>query len=199
MIKGKSTWKYNKLLTARRNYFLPGGALNSINQAISSPPMDDGMGGFANPNKEYNTSGPLPKQKNNGFLGLGLDFSNPFKGENTDAFKNALVKAAGSAIGNIGGGAIGGGFETGAGKALQGLSNLASAIPGPWGAVASAGLGVLGGLTNRMFGSKLNNENIDKVESDISRLNNFQSNASDYDALSQNWADANTAMGFSNS
>lgn len=63
----------------------------------------------------------------------------------------------------------------------------------------SAGLGVLGGLTNRMFGSKLNTENIAKVESDINRLNNFQSNASDYDTLSQNWANANAAMGFSDS
>lgn len=126
-------------------------------------------------------------------------FSNPFKGAGAADFKNSLIGAAGAAVGNIGGGAIGGGLESGAGKALQGLSSIASAIPGPWGAVASAGLGVLGGLTNRMFGSKLNTENIAKVESDINRLNNFQSNASDYDTLSQNWANANAAMGFSDS
>lgn len=156
MAKGKSTWKYNKLLTARRNYY-------------------DG-GGF-----------------------LGMDWSNPFKGANGTQAKGALLSAAGSAVGNIGGGLIGGGMTSGVGNVLGGLSSVASAIPGPWGAVASAGLGLMSGLTNRMFGSKMNEENIAKVESNINNLNNFQSNASDFDTLSQNWANADVGMTFSDS
>ena len=75
-------------------------------------------------------------------------------------------------------------MSSGVGDALQGLGGIASAIPGPWGAIASAGLGVASGLTNRMFGSKMNQENIAKVEANINSLNNFQSDASDFDALS---------------
>ena len=156
MAKGKSTWKYNKLLTARRNYFAPGGF-------------------------------------------LGLDWSNPFKGEGGADVKNGVASAVGQAVGSIGGGAIGGGLQSGAGNVLQGLSGIASAIPGPWGAVASAGLGILGGLTNRMFGSKMNTENIAKVEANINNLNSFQSSASDYDTLASNWANADVGMTFDDS
>ncbi len=163
MAKGKSTWKYNKLLTARRNYFDNGGA--------TTPQT-----GF-----------------------LGLDWSNPFKGANGAAAKGALTSAAGAAIGGIGGGLLSGGMSSGAGNLISGLSGIAAAIPGPWGAVASAGLGLVGGLTNRMFGSKMNTENIAKVGANINSLNNFQSNASDFDTLSQNWANADIGMTFSDS
>lgn len=90
-------------------------------------------------------------------------------------------------------------MTSGAGNVLQGLSGVAAAIPGPWGAVASAGLGVLGGLTNRMFGSKMNTENIAQVEANINSLNSFQSNASDFDTLASNWANADVGMTFSDS
>lgn len=63
----------------------------------------------------------------------------------------------------------------------------------------SAGLGLVGGLTNRMFGSKMNTENIAKVEANINNLKNFQSNASDFDTLSQNWANADVGMTFNDS
>lgn len=156
MAKGKSTWKYNKLLTGRRNYYAPGGF-------------------------------------------LGMDWSNPFKGADGAQAKNAVMSAAGSAAGSIGGGLISGGMTSTAGNVISGLSGIAGAIPGPWGAVASAGLGLVGGLANRMFGSKLNTENIAKVEANINNLNNFQSNASDFDTLSSNWANADVGMTFNDS
>lgn len=118
---------------------------------------------------------------------------------NMSALGEGITKAASTAVGQLGGGLIGGGLQSGVGKAFQGLSGVASAIPGPWGAVASAGLGILGGLTNRMFGSKMNTENIAKVESNINNLNNFQSDASDLDTLSQNWANADVGMAFDDS
>lgn len=118
---------------------------------------------------------------------------------NMSELGEGITKAVGSAIGQIGGSLIGGGMQSGAGNAIQGLSGIASAIPGPWGAVASAGLGLVGGLTNRMFGSKMNTENIAKVEANINNLKNFQSNASDFDTLSQNWANADLGTTFSNS
>ena len=49
-----------------------------------------------------------------------------------------------------------------------------------------------------MFGSKMNTENIAKVEANINSLNNFQSNASDFDTLADNWANAEVGMTFDN-
>lgn len=118
---------------------------------------------------------------------------------NMSTLGEGITKAVGTATGQLGGGLIGGGLQSGVGKAFQGLSGIASAIPGPWGAAASAGLGILGGLANRMFGSKMNTENIAEVESNINNLNNFQSDASDFDTLSQNWANADVGMAFDDS
>lgn len=198
MAKGKSTWKYNKLLTARRNYYAYAGPI--VKSPI--PPIDSSLGGAQNPNSDptpsYTKSYTKPTASGGGSF-LGLDWSNPFKGADGAAAKNAVTSAVGAAVGGIGGGLLSGGMTSTAGNVLQGLSSVAAAIPGPWGAVASAGLGLVGGLTNRMFGSKLNNENIAKVEANINNLNSFQSNASDFDNLSQNWANADVGMTFNNS
>lgn len=214
MAKGKSTRKYNKLLTARRNYFEYG--TESFDHSID--PMESGITFWSEPViKNHMTSwftpefakpedvdisgalnriGNIPNKKSSF---LGLDWSNPFKGNNSNDIKNSLTSAAGSAIGTIGGGLIGGGLQSTAGNVLSGLGNIASVIPGPWGAVASTGLKGLSGIANRLFGSKLNEENIAKVQSNINALNAFQSNASDYDTLASNWSSAPTGMTFSNS
>lgn len=118
---------------------------------------------------------------------------------NMSTLGEGITKAVGTATGQLGGGLIGGGLQSGVGEAFQGLSSVASAIPGLRGAAASAGLGILGGLANRMFGSKMNTENIAEVESNINNLNNFQSDASDFDTLSQNWANADVGMAFDDS
>ena len=214
MAKRKSTQKYNKLLTARRNYFEYG--TESFDHSIdpmesditfwSEPVIKNHMTSwftpeFAKPGDvdisgALNRIGNIPNKKSSF---LGLDWSNPFKGNNSNDIKNSLTSAAGSAIGTIGGGLIGGGLQSTAGNVLSGLGNIASVIPGPWGAVASTGLKGLSGIANRLFGSKLNEENIAKVQSNINALNAFQSNASDYDTLASNWSSAPTGMTFSNS
>lgn len=134
----------------------------------------------------------------NNYFDAGGFWANPFKGAGGMDAKKALTSAAGAAVGQIGGGLIGGGLQSGAGNVLQGLSGVAAAIPGPWGAVASAGLRVLGGLTNRMFGSKMNTENIAKVEGQINAINSFQADASNFDSLVDSWNNAPTMAGFTN-
>lgn len=96
---------------------------------------------------------------------------------------NPLISAGGSAVGS----ALGNNYSTGVGNALKGLSGIASAIPGPWGAVASAGLQVVGGAVNRAFGYKLNDANVAKVNNEISKANSFKSDANDFDTLSSTW------------
>lgn len=132
-----------------------------------------------------------------GDLKQALDFKN-MKNASASPLSRALG-AAGQLVGQVGGTAISGGLESGAGKVFSGLGNIASAIPGPWGAVASAGLGIIGGLTNRMFGSKLNHENIAKVEGDIDRMNSTRSDAGDFDTLNTTMANTVGKMDFSNS
>lgn len=149
--------------------------------------------------KRYNESyTPIGVYYNfGGDLKQALDFKN-MKNASASPLSRALG-AAGQLVGQVGETAISGGLESGAGKVFSGLSNIASAIPGPWGAVGSAGLGIIGGLTNRMFGSKLNHENIAKVEGDIDRMNSTRSDAGDFDTLNTTMANTVGKMDFSNS
>lgn len=221
MTKGKSTWKYNKLLTGRRNYFdgISGPSM-MINQSTwytppESPKNNMGIviGGYTNSPTVVNPgtstisdimskigttfSTTLATTENNsGFL--GLDWSNPFKGDKS-SLKNAAFSAGINAAGSIGGGLISDGYSSTAGDVMSGLSNVVAAIPGPWGAVASSALKAGSGLANRAFGVKWNPENIAKVEQNIADLKNFQSNASDYDQLAANWSNATTGMTFKDS
>lgn len=88
-----------------------------------------------------------------------------------------------SFAGDIGGKALSGGLESGAGNMVSGLSSIASSIPGPWGAIAGAGLGVAGGLVNRMFGMKEDKEAHDRINRNTNYLSTFNSNASNFDDI----------------
>ena len=196
--------RYNNLLTARNNYFGNGGDAGNTNNTplkTSSPPLDI-FGTVKNlkaflPEAEFKSfDNYFQHLKDN--VKLSTPTFTPIKDPKAEQ-KGALINAAASAIGNTAGSFLSNGMTSTAGNVLQGLSSVAAAIPGPWGAVASAGLGLASGLTNRMFGSKINTENIAKVEANINNLKNFQSNASDFDNLAQNWANADVGMTFSDS
>lgn len=116
-----------------------------------------------------------------------------------DAFKGegaSWMGEAGNALGSMIGSGISNGLESGAGNAIGALGNIASNIPGPWGAAVSGGLQVVGGLTNAAFGSKLNQENIDHVKDVTAQLNATTSNLGDYDALVNNMNNGPTAFSF---
>lgn len=65
--------------------------------------------------------------------------------------------------------AVSGGKSTGVGGAMQAVGSLASNIPGI-GGVIGAGVNVLGGVVNNLFGSKLNDEFIQETEADATNL-----------------------------
>lgn len=117
---------------------------------------------------------------------------------NMSTLGDGITKAVSTATGQLGGGLIGGGLQSGVGDTFQKLGGIASAVP-VFGKVLGPGFELFGGIANRMFGSKMNPENIAKVESNINNLNNFQSDASDFDTLSQNWANADVGMAFDDS
>ena len=114
--------------------------------------------------------------------------------KNSDVGNTALTSAGG-----ILGSAIGGNMQSGAGNTLQGLSSLAQAIPGPWGTIASTGLNVVGGLTNRLFGSSLNQANINAVQNKIDTLNSLQSDTGSFDTLADTWSNTSFGGNFSDS
>lgn len=130
--------------------------------------------------------------------GLG-NFGKAFGANGSASDLSGALNAVGHFAGGIANGAIGGGLQSGAGNIINGLGNVAGAIPGPWGAVASAGLGIIGGLTNRVFGSKLNKENINTVNDNINRLKNFNSNVGSFDDLTSTMGAMPTSLGFGNS
>jgi len=108
----------------------------------------------------------------------------------------SLLGAASNVVGGAVSTALSGGMTSSAGNVIGGLSSIASAIPGPWGAIASTGLKVVGGLTNKAFGSKLNAENINNVNNTIGSMNNYTSDASSFDALQSNIQSEPMSMDF---
>ena len=189
--------RYNKLLSYRNNYYMYGSQMQNdpyrLNGRYSTPAIVDGMGGAENPNQGYEAAiETQPIDNNKSWLGnLGKSLK--------EGFQSGAFNGVAGALGTMTGNAISGGLSSTAGSTLNSLSGLASAIPGPWGAVASAGLGIVGGLTNRAFGTKFNKENIANVEGNINRLNNFQSNANSFDTLADTWGSTALGTGFSNS
>lgn len=118
--------------------------------------------------------------KNNGF-----SLGNTFSKANLGSMAKSSLGSIGTAVGQIGGGLIGGGLQSGAGNTIGTIGNsiggLVSTVNPLVGSIISAGTGLIGGLTNRMFGSKLNQENINQVKDNIYSTANtsFGGNAND--------------------
>lgn len=155
MAKGKSTWKYNKLLTARRNYFDDGGTKGNI---------------FQNAGADIKTA----------FTNPGAALSSPTMG------MTSMLGAAG-AVGQIGGQLLSNGLSSKAGGIVSGVGDALGGIP-IIGGFAKGALNLIGGGVNALFGSKLNQANINAANSDIDRMNSAKADAASFDALSQKMA-----------
>lgn len=112
---------------------------------------------------------------------------------------SGILGGIGSAVGNLGNKAISGGLSSGAGKAISGIGSAVGGLVGKvnpvLGAAVSAASGIIGGLTNRAFGSKLNDEAIAAIKDDVNELNTTRvtdtSNESIANqAMAQNWGGA---------
>ena len=174
--------RYNKLLSYRNNYYALGGPEVTLDMIGGNL-----LSSIAAPNLSTN-------------LGIGHIDVPPQKKLNNivENFKSGALNGLMSAAGTMAGSAISGGLSSTVGDTINSLSGLASAIPGPWGAISSAGFNVVGGLANRVSGTKLNKENIANVEGTINRLNNFQSDANSFDTLADTWGTTALGTDFSN-
>lgn len=122
-----------------------------------------------------------------------FDLKGTFSGGNAAGMlKGGLASGIGSAVGNIAGGAISGGLESGAGSAISNIGgtigSAVSAVNPVLGGIISAGSGIIGGLTNRMFGSKLNEEKIAEVEGSNKAINTVMVDSSSADSVMDQWA-----------
>lgn len=115
----------------------------------------------------YFNNGGFSWQKGAGF---GKNMNNAF---NSGALSGTIGAAS-----SIAGQGISGGLTSGVGNAMQGLGSIASAIPGPWGAVAGAGLNIVGGVVNRLFGSQINEQAVADFRNQNSQQSNTTFNAS---------------------
>lgn len=104
---------------------------------------------------------------------------------------STFISGIASGIGNIAGGLISNGFNTKAGTLLNKAGDVASMIPGPWGAVASVGLKAIGGLTNAAFGVKTNQKALNAANQGTDYLKTFTSTASSFDDIQGPLAVAN--------
>lgn len=121
--------------------------------------------------------------------GNGFSLKNNFSGQNLTDIAKGSIGALGSIVGQVGGNLIDGGLQSGAGNTISSIgSTVGSAIStvNPLvGGMVSVGSGLIGGLTNRMFGSKLNQENINQVKGNISSTANTYFGGSADDLMSQ--------------
>lgn len=119
----------------------------------------------------------------------GFNLGNTFSKANLGSMAKSSLGSIGTAVGQIGGSLIGGGLQSGAGNTISNiggsLGGLVSTVNPLAGGIISAGTGLIGGLTNRMFGSKLNKENINQVKDNISSTANTSFGGSTDDLMSQ--------------
>ena len=106
-----------------------------------------------------------------------------FRKNMDNAFNSGALSGAIGAASSVAGQGISGGLSSGAGNAMQGLGSIASAIPGPWGAVAGAGLNIVGGVVNRLFGSQVNKQAVANFKNENNQLANTVLDANNYDDL----------------
>ena len=119
----------------------------------------------------------------------GFSLGNTFSKANLGSMAKSSLGSIGTAVGQIGGGLIGGGLQSGAGNTISNiggsLGGLVSTVNPLVGGIISAGTGLIGGLTNRMFGSKLNQENINQVKGNIYSTTNTSFGGSADNLMSQ--------------
>ena len=101
----------------------------------------------------------------------------------SEFFGRQNVKNATGLLGGLAGGLISNGFSTTGGQILSGIGDAAMMVN----PLIGGAIKIASGLVNRGFGTKWDNEGLAKAESKITGLNNFQSGASDYDTLAQDF------------
>lgn len=102
---------------------------------------------------------------------------------------NTALGMGAGIVGNLGGNLIAGGKSSGIGNTIGSLGNTIGgaammANPLVGGAIMGA-TNLLGGAFNAVLGSKMNYENINRIENELNQSQNYNSSATNFDELTQ--------------
>lgn len=133
-----------------------------------------------------------------------FDLKGTFSGANVaNMLKGGLASGLGNIVGNTIGNTIGGGLQSGAGSTINEVGSTIGGAIGMvnpvLGGIVTAGTGVVSGITNRLFGSKLNSENISKIEGSNKAMNTVMVDSSNADSIMNQWANQDFGSTFSKS
>lgn len=117
---------------------------------------------YSNPQQEQQSTSFL--QKVGGLIGKN------FKEGNLNGFITTGSNILSNALSN--------GMDSNTGNVMSSLGTMAAALPGPVGAGVSAGFNILGGITNALWGSKVNQQFVNTVRNQTQQLSNTEINAS---------------------
>ena len=154
--------RWNQPLFMQDNVFADGGSIN-ISGIDTTGGGISGLGNVLKDSTKINmgqiNSMKLPSQ------GLGLGIGNIAK---------AAAPAIGGIVGSVGNKLISGGLSSGAGSAISSIGGTVggalSTVNPLVGGIVSAASGIIGGGVNALFGSKMNKENIAKVENNNAEM-----------------------------
>lgn len=110
------------------------------------------------------------------------------------------INGAGALLGQTGYKVISGGLNSGAGNAIMGFGSAAgdiiSTVNPVIGGAVKLGSGLVGGITNALFGSKLNQERINNIEGGTNQLNNIQVDDSSTGSILNQFGDTSFGQSF---
>ena len=136
---------------------------------------------------KYGTAPQLNKES------LGSSFSENFKNmfstEGLNVLGNAAASVGAGALGTLGGNLISGGKSSGVGNAIGdvggAIGGAAMMVNPVLGGAVMLGSKLIGGGINALFGSKMNYENINRIENELNQSRNYNSSATNFDELTQ--------------
>lgn len=111
-------------------------------------------------------------------------------------FLGGITGGLASAVGGAIGGAISNGYSSTAGSVVDKVGDLVGNIPG-FGTIAGAGLKVLSGGINALFGTKVDQAKLKAANAGTAAYNKFTSNAKNFDAIKTATAQANVQNAYS--
>lgn len=169
-------------------------AANRWNQPVFLPNRFDGGGDIAAWDRlasseygaKYGDAGfTLDDYMNStNFLGISKK-DNPFSKGNLGSTMSGVFSGIAPAVGSMANSAISGGLSSGAGSAISNIGSTVGAALGMVNPVlgAAVGLGsqIVGGVTNALWGTKVDQAKLDSANQGTSMLNNFNSSASSFD------------------
>ena len=117
------------------------------------------------------------------------NFKNMFSTEGLNVLGNAAASVGAGALGTLGGNLISGGKSSGVGNAIGdvggAIGGAAMMVNPVLGGAVMLGSKLIGGGINALFGSKMNYENINRIENELNQSRNYNSSATNFDELTQ--------------